>query len=100
MGGPCCRLRTFKALGVFGTPCTFDQCLAKGKPVAFEDAIKTFKTDDWFDRRGFGWIPLILHRDGEIEPAGFRESANARHHYGVMRLWVLTSTTCEKGAAQ
>ena len=71
----------------------------KGKPVAFEDAIKPIKTDDWFDRRGFGWIPSAMHRDGEIEPAGFRESVNARHHSGVKRLWALTSTN-EKGAAQ
>jgi len=78
----------------------FRAMLRKGKPVAFEDAIKPVKTDDWFDRRGFGWIPQVMHRDGEIEPAGFRESVNAWHHSGVKRLWVLTSATNEKGAAQ
>ena len=77
----------------------FRSMLRKGKPVAFEDAITPIKTDDWFDRRGFGWIPLAMHRDGEIEPAGFRESVNARHHSGVKRLWILASPN-EKGAAQ
>lgn len=77
----------------------FRALLRKGKPVAFEDAIKPIKTDDWFDRRGFGWIPLAMRRDGEIEHAGFRESVNARHHCGVKRLWILT-TANEKGAAQ
>jgi hypothetical protein len=77
----------------------FRAMLHMGKPVAFEDAIKLINTDDWFDRRGFGWIPLAMHRDGEIEPAGFRESVNVRHHNAVKRLWILLSAN-EKGAAQ
>jgi hypothetical protein len=77
----------------------FRAMLRKGKPVAFEDAIKPIKTDDWFDRRGFGWIPSAMHRDGEIEPAGYRESVYARHHCGVKRLWIL-ATANKKGAAQ
>ncbi len=77
----------------------FRAMLRKGKPVAFEDAIKPVQTDDSFDRRGFGWIPSAMHRDGEIEPAGYRESVNARHHSGVKRLWILASAN-EKGDAQ
>ena len=76
----------------------FRRMLHTGKPVAFEDAIRPIETPDGFDRRGFGWIPAAMHRDGEIVPAGFRESVNARHHCGVKRLWKL-ATAKKKGAA-
>lgn len=76
----------------------FPRMLSKGKPVAFEDAIKPIATPEEFDRRGFGWIPAALHRDGEIVPVGFRESTNTRHHCGPKRLWVLAPSD-EKGAA-
>jgi hypothetical protein len=76
----------------------FRRMLKTGKPVAFEDAARCVKTFDGFDRRGFGWIPAAMHRDGEIVPVGFRESVNARHHCGVKRLWV-SATAKKKGAA-
>jgi hypothetical protein len=77
----------------------FRRMLKTGKPVAFEDAARCVKTFDGFDRRGFGWIPAAMHRDGEIVPVGFRESETASHHNGIKRLWLLASANT-KGAAQ
>lgn len=75
----------------------FRRMLREGKPVAFEDAIRGIQTPDGFDRRSFGWIPAAMKRNGEIVPAGFRESGNGRHHCAVKRLWVLAPKN-EKGA--
>lgn len=76
----------------------FRRMLSTGKPVAFEDAIRPIETPDWFDRRGFGWIPAAMHRDGEIMPAGFRESETSSHHNGIKRLWVMLPANA-KGVA-
>ncbi|WP_461509052.1 hypothetical protein [Rhodopirellula baltica] len=76
----------------------FRRMLKSGKPVAFEDAARLVETDDDFDRRAFGHIPAKMHRDGEIVPAGYRESVTSTHHAGIKRLWVL-APSIEKGAA-
>ena len=70
----------------------FRLMLALGKPVALEDALRIVVTPDGFDRRAFGSIPARLHKDGEIFPAGFRESKTGKHNHGIKRLWVLADS--------
>lgn len=75
----------------------FLRMVSTGRKVAAEDAARAVTTDDGFDRRAFGPIVAGFHRDGLIEPAGFRESVNAKHHCGVKRLWVSTNKKREAG---
>lgn len=67
----------------------FYRMLRKGKPVAFEDAVRRVPTPDDFDRRALGAIPARMHKDGEIVKAGFRTSESAKHHAGIKQLWRL-----------
>ena len=75
----------------------FRRMLAKGKPIAFEDAAQCVKTPEGVDRRAFGHIPARLRRDGLIAEAGFRLSKSAKHNCAIKRLWVLADA---KGGAQ
>lgn len=70
----------------------FRRMLAKGEPVALEDALRIVVTPDGFDRRAFGSIPLRMQRDEEIVRAGFRDSKTAKHHGGTKKLWVLADS--------
>jgi hypothetical protein len=75
----------------------FKRLLAKGRPVAFEEAAKCVVTPEGFDRRAFGHIPAGMARRGEIAEAGFRRSNSAKHNAGIKRLWVLVDP---KGGAK
>jgi len=75
----------------------FKRLLAKGRPVAFEEAAKGVVTPEGFDRRAFGHIPAGMARRGEIVEAGFRRSAVSRAHSSPKRLWVLADP---KGGAK
>lgn len=70
----------------------FRRILAKGEPVALEDALRIVVTLVGFDRRAFGSIPARMHRDGVIVPAGFRESKTGKHNHAIKRLWVLADS--------
>lgn len=70
----------------------FRRLLAKGNPVAFEEAARAVVTADDVDRRCFGHIPARMHRNGEIVPAGFRESKTGKHNHAIKRLWVLADS--------
>ena len=70
----------------------FRRMLAKGEPVALEDALRIVVTPDGFDRRAFGSIPARMRREDEIVRAGFRESKTGKHHSGTKRLWVLADS--------
>lgn len=76
----------------------FRRMLAKGKPVAFEDAARCVVTPEGFDRRCFGSIPVRLRRDGLIVEAGFRRSVVGRAHQSPKRLWTLADAV--KGGEQ
>ena len=67
----------------------FRRMLAKGKPVALEDASSSVRTPEGFDRRQFGCIPRTMAKSGEIVEAGFRQSRSAKCHRSTKRLWVL-----------
>jgi hypothetical protein len=71
----------------------FRRMLAKGEPVAFEDAAKCVKTPEGFDRRAFGHIPAGMAKRGEIVEAGFRRSVVSRAHQSPKRLWVLADAS-------
>ena len=71
----------------------FRRLLAKGKPVAMEDALRLVVTPVGFDRRAFGSIPLRMHKQGEIVRAGYRDSKTGKHHSGIKRLWVLADSS-------
>lgn len=68
----------------------FRRLLAKGKPVAVEDAARNVNVPDGFDRRAFGSIPLQMLRDGEITEAGFRRGVSKSCNQAPKRLWVAT----------
>lgn len=68
----------------------FRRLLAKGKPVAVEDAARDVTVPDGFDRRSFGCIPLQMLRDGEIVEAGFRRGISKSCNQAPKRLWVAT----------
>lgn len=68
----------------------FRRLLAKGKPVAVEDAARDVSTPEGFDRRAFGSIPLQMLRDGEIVEAGFRRGVSKSCNQAPKRLWVAT----------
>jgi hypothetical protein len=70
----------------------FRRMLAKGKPVAFEDAARCVKTPEGVDRRCFGSIPARLSKDGVIVEAGYRRSNVGRAHKAPKRLWMLAET--------
>lgn len=59
----------------------------RGKTFAIEDALVPVITPEGVDRRCFGPLVSRLKRDGVIEPCGYRESVNSRHHSGIKRLW-------------
>lgn len=67
----------------------FKRLLAKGGPVALEDAAKCVPTPEGFDRRAFGHIPAGMAKRGEIIEAGYRRSNSSKHNCAVKRLWVL-----------
>lgn len=87
--------KTEKAIRQFVA--VFRRMLSTGRKVAAEDAARTVKTDDDFDRRAFGPVVAAMKRDGEIVSAGFRTSENAKHHAGIKRLWVSANKKREAG---
>ena len=76
----------------------FRRMLSTGRKVASEDALRAVKTPDGFDRRAFGPIVASMAKDGEIVPAGFRVSENAKHRSGIKRLWMLASANKKREA--
>lgn len=70
---------------------------ARGKTFAVEDALKPIITPEGVDRRCFGPMVYRLKRDGVIEPCGYRESVDAKHHSGIKRLWRAANSS--KGGA-
>lgn len=68
---------------------TFLKLLAKGHPVAFEDAIKHVETPEGYDRRGLSSIVTELIKSRVIVRAGFRQSHRPGHHNATKSLWKL-----------
>lgn len=71
----------------------FRRMLAKGKPIAFEDAARCVITPKGVDRRCFGSIPARMRSDGEIVEAGYRRSVVGRAHQAPKRLWILAEAS-------
>lgn len=68
----------------------FLRLLAKGKPVAMEDATRRVSYPAGYDKRSLGGIVRQMQLEGRIVEAGFRRAKSSTCNSGIKRLWIAT----------